>query len=260
MRLLVVDDEPMDRAALARLCSAHRAAADVLTADSGAEALYTIRARSPDLVLLDCELTDMTGFDVLRALPAEKRPASIMVATDERHAAEAFKWAAVDYLTKPVAEARFEAALQRVRILAPNAMAADAAIGGRPQEQTLGLGNRLIGERASRLYFLSPEVIDYIEANGNYITIYAGQDKYINRDSLKRLAPLLERCGFVRISRWILVNLRRVSFAERDGRGVLAFVLASGARVQSSSGFRLGVGAELRVERRRRARRPIGIT
>ena len=98
MRLLIVDDEPIERAALTRLCLLHGNFSDLGTAASGAEALEKIHANPPDVVLLECELKDMSGFDVLRALGKDERPVLIMVADDERHAAKAFESAAIDYL------------------------------------------------------------------------------------------------------------------------------------------------------------------
>jgi hypothetical protein len=115
-------------------------------------------------------------------------------------------------------------------------------------------GDLLVGERAGRIHFLSPSEVDYIEADSNYVKLHAGQDRYINRDSVTRLAGLLKDAGFLRISRAILLNLQRVSFAEREGSGVLAFVMRSGARVVSSAGMRLEPGALLRIAHTRGSR------
>jgi DNA-binding LytR/AlgR family response regulator len=72
---------------------------------------------------------------------------------------------------------------------------------------------------------------------------------------LKRVTPLLEPLGFIRISRSILLNLRRVAYAEREGRGILAFTLNSGVRLVSSAGYRIAAGANLQVGRRCGTRR-----
>jgi two-component system LytT family response regulator len=97
--------------------------------------------------------------------------------------------------------------------------------------------------------------VDFIQADGNYVQIHVGGERYLSRDSLNRLSPMLAPMGFIRISRSILLNLRRVCFAEREGGGVLAFALESGDRVTSSAGFRLEAGAPLRVVRTRGIRR-----
>jgi two-component system LytT family response regulator len=99
----------------------------------------------------------------------------------------------------------------------------------------------LIGEREHRLYPLDPEKIDYIEADGNYVSIRSGNTTYISRDSIKRLAGELASHGFVRIGRSLLVNIRAVLYAETAGRGRFTFTLSSGACLQSSTGYRDGI-------------------
>jgi len=100
----------------------------------------------------------------------------------------------------------------------------------------LGIGHRLVGERTGRFYFLAPGEVYYMTADGDHMDLRIGEDRYIHRDSFKRLAPLLEPLGFIRIGRSTLLNLRHVAYAEREGRGVLAFTLNSGARLVSSAG------------------------
>ena len=98
---------------------------------------------------------------------------------------------------------------------------------------------RLVAERARRLYFIAPCDVDYIQAYGNYVRIHVGEREYVRRDTLVRLAGELQCAGFHRVHRSILLNLRRVAFAERAGDGALAFTLASGARLTSRTRLRL---------------------
>ena len=102
----------------------------------------------------------------------------------------------------------------------------------------------LIGEREHRFYPLNPEKIDYIESDGNYVSIRSANATYISRDSIKRLAGELAGFGFIRIERSLLVNIRAVLYAETFGRGRFAFTLSSGACLHSSAGYR---GAILRA-------------
>jgi len=264
MRVLIVDHESSERATLVELCQARGGLGKLIVAESGAEALEQIRVNRPDVALLACELPDMTGFEVLRTLDADARPATIMVAADDRHAAEARSVAVTDYLTRPILAERLDLALKRAlsgtrravrRAVAKRVPAVEKADARYAHSLPLGQSDRLVGERAGRIYFFSPMDIDYIEADSNYVKIHVGSERYINRDSLTRLSALLGNSGFVRISRAILLNLQRVSFAQREGRGVLAFVLESGARVVSSTGFRFESGAHLRIARTRGTRR-----
>jgi two-component system LytT family response regulator len=269
MRVLIADHESSDRATLVDLCHSRGGLGNLIVVESGTEVLEQIRANRPEVALLACELDDMTGFDVLRALDDDERPATIMLAPDDRYAAEALSSAAIDYLTRPISADRLALALTRAcsstrRVVrdpaAQKLPAGDRADARYPDSLPLGHRDRLVGERAGRIYFFSPSEIDYIEADSNYVKIHVGSERYINRDSLTRLSALLENIGFVRISRAVLLNLQRVSFAEREGPGVLAFVLDSGARVVSSTGFRLESGAQLRIARTRGTRRKSHVT
>lgn len=263
MLAVIADHESSERDTLVDLCHSHGGLGNLIVVASGAEALEQIRVNRPDVALLACELSDMTGFDVLRALNRHERPATIMVAPDDRHFAEARSSAAADYLTKPVSANRLAFALRRACSRAPavQAVAAKKAPTGNLAEARYAdfippqHGERLVGERAGRIYFFPPTDIDYIESDSNYVKLHVRSECYINRDSLTRLSALLENSGFVRISRAVLLNLDRVCFAEREGRGVLAFVLESGVRVVSSAGFRLESGAQLRITRTRGTRR-----
>jgi two-component system, LytTR family, response regulator len=114
----------------------------------------------------------------------------------------------------------------------------------------------LIGERDRRLYPLSADSIDYIESNGNYVTLYAASSKYTSRDSIKRLSAELAEVGFVRIGRSLLVNIRAVSFVEAVGRGTFKFTLSSGSSLCSSASCRdsiLGVLPMRRLSNRSQA-------
>ena len=96
----------------------------------------------------------------------------------------------------------------------------------------------LIGEREHRLYPLDPEKIEYIESDGNYVSIRSGNTTYLSRDSIKRLAGELANHGFIRIERSLLVNIRAVVYAEAAGRGRFTFTLCCGACLQSGASYR----------------------
>jgi LytTr DNA-binding domain len=134
----------------------------------------------------------------------------------------------------------------------PNARSGDPADAGSEPARTLhepqtaqessGMGGSafklLVGEREHRLYPMNPETIDYIESDGNYVTIRSGSAKYISRDTIKRLSADLADVGFIRIERSLLVNIRAVAYVEAVGRGMFAFTLTSGAVLHSSTSYR----------------------
>jgi DNA-binding LytR/AlgR family response regulator len=99
--------------------------------------------------------------------------------------------------------------------------------------------SHLMAENSHRLYFLAVEDVDYIESYGNYVLIHMGEQKYVRRDTLKRLALILREVGFTQIRRSTLINLARVAFAEKLGSSALAFTLMTGTRLVSKARIRL---------------------
>lgn len=241
MRTLIVDHEPHGRAILRRLCEADESIAEVTVAESGAAAIEIIRTRQPDLLFLDVELKDMTGFQVLQALDSGGRPAVVMVAANENHAFEAFRSGAIDYLTKPLGADHVLTAIERAQQRHDFRMSSSARelSKSRDNQRRVQASMMLTAENSHRLYFIAVEDIDFIESCGNYVLLHVGDKKYVRRDTLKRLATELHDLRFEWIRRSILINLSRVAYAEKLGRGALVFTLESGKRLTSKSRIKL---------------------
>src|ERR1700738_4492218 len=115
VRTIIVDDEALSRRGVEiRL----RTAPDfeiLAQCASGREALAAIQQYKPDLVFLDIQMPGMSGFEVLAHLPQESLPVVVFVTAYDQYAIQAFEARAVDYLLKPIDDARFGAALERVR-------------------------------------------------------------------------------------------------------------------------------------------------
>jgi two-component system LytT family response regulator len=240
MTLLIVDREPLVRTELAQLCLGAADLQVIGDADSGRAAIDVAQNLSPDVMLIDVALPDMSGFDVLHGI-GDLGPLGIMTSHQPEFAERALAEGAVDYLVKPVSADRFEHAIARVRQRYLLERAAQAQL-TRGILELLGRRPKiLVGERQQRLYPLNIENIDYIEADGNYVTIRAGNTEYISRDTIKRLATELADFGFMRIDRSVLLNIRAVEFAEPVGHGTLAFTLSSGTCLYSSKTYRSSI-------------------
>ncbi|MDP9064954.1 MAG: LytTR family DNA-binding domain-containing protein, partial [Pseudomonadota bacterium] len=247
VKLLIVDQDAKARVEIAHLCERDDGLEIVAEAASGMAALDAVSRFDPRLLLLNVELPDMTGFDLLGALPSANPPLAIMVTTRADRAVAAYAEGVIDYLIKPVSAERFDKAISRAR------QQADRNIGrtdgtahffsraGGPQVAAEGhttVPIFLVGERQRRLYPLDPNTVDYIEADGNYVTLRQGALEYISRDSIKRLSAALADVGYVRIERSLLVNIRAVVYAEMAGHGTFAFTLRSGVCLHSSAAYR----------------------
>lgn len=245
LKVLIVDNERRQRASLIELC-AHRDGVQIVgEAESGVAALRAADELCPDVMLVDVELPDMSGFDLLSAAHWRSGPLSIIVTGGPDNAAAALAAGALDYLLEPVDAARLGQSLERAqhRCRSPRASASIFPRLQPPGAFQLPLSSHhklrlLVGERQHRLYPLEVEKIDYIEAHGNYVTIRSGTCDYIRRDSIKRLAAYLADRGFMRIERSLLLNVRAVAYAQVANHGTFAFTLSSGACIQSSTSYR----------------------
>jgi two-component system, LytTR family, response regulator len=241
MKILIVDDQAHARDSLIRLCERNADVEVVGEAACGMAAIDATDKLDPDVMLLDVELPDMSGFELLRAVGAHTHPLGIMVSKCADHAVRAFSEGAIDYLVTPVTPERFDRAMARARHLF------DCAVPGygRLTSKSSELGREapvsprfLVGERQRRLYPLDPKSIEYIEADGNYVTLRAGNVEYLSRDSIKRLSTQLAEFGFIRIERSLLMNAAAVLYAEAAGHGTFALTLSSGVCLHSSAAYR----------------------
>jgi two-component system, LytTR family, response regulator len=241
VKVLIVDNQAHGREILIGLCESRDDLQVVGAADCGKAAIEAAGALNPDIMFLDVELPDMSGFELLRAAAAGPRPLGIMVSNCADHASRAFEEGAFDYLVMPAAATRFEQAMTRASNRLNHAEAGSGRFSSEPWERgrAVSLPPRfLVGERQRKLYPLDPKSIDYIEADGNYVTLRAGRLEYLSRDSIKRLSLQLAALGFIRIARSLLVNAAAVSYAEVAGHGTFALTLASGACLHSSAAYR----------------------
>ena len=241
MKVLIVEEQAQERDSLLRLCERNDNIEVVAEAGCGRAAIDAAGKLNPDVILLDVELPDMSGFELLRTVGADTRLFGIMVSTCADHAIKAFAEGAIDYLVTPVAAERFDLAMARVRRRFNDTFLGDDHFTLKSSERgrTGPVSPRfLVGERQRRLYPLDPKSIDYIEADGNYVTLRAGKVEYLSRDSIKRLSVQLADLGFIRIERSLLVNAAAVSYAEVAGHGTFALTLSSGVCLHSSAAYR----------------------
>ena len=115
VRVLIVDDEPLARRRVAELLHNEPGVEIIGTASSGEEAVAAIRADKPDVVFLDVQMPDGTGFDVVQQIGPEAMPVTVFVTAYDQYAVRAFDAAAIDYLVKPFDDERFEEAFRRAR-------------------------------------------------------------------------------------------------------------------------------------------------
>jgi len=237
MKIIIVEDHLMMRDVVRRVCEEEVEHVVVGETERGAAAIQLAIRLQPDLVILDLGLPDMNGFEVLRGIPAARRPRVIFVTAYDRHALRAFEVHALDYLLKPFLAERVHKALERARVF----LAGDAKQGF--QEQLNGLLRTtaasqqtpcVLVRKADRVLVLRPQEIDWIEADDDYLHLHVGQESHLLRLTLTEMEQRLRSAGFARIHRSRLVNLDRIKEFRPLFRGESLVVLRNGVQLVAS--------------------------
>ncbi len=207
LKAIVIDDEPAARDDLRRLIAAHGGITVVGEAGRFADAKELLRGADYDLVLLDVELRGGTGFDLLPDVRPEAR--TIFVTAHSHYAVRAFEVNALDYLVKPIAPARLEAALRRAgRPLADPPPASGALV---PTD----LVHVKVGNGTTR--FVAVADIAVIESDENYSRVMLGDRTCLHvRRTLKSWEDALDAAHFARVHRTTIINLARYRGSDRQ--------------------------------------------
>ncbi len=246
MKVIIVDDEPAGRRTLREYCASH---ADLeVTGEYGDPrlALAAIRDDPPHLLFLDIRMDTMTGIELARSLDPATLPQVVFVTAFDHYALEAFGVSATDYLLKPFDAERFNTTLERVRRRYSAETAADRAAALEVLVARLESGaragapgiQRLIAEAYGRQHVLDPALIEAVEADRNYVRIRIGAETYHARSTLQQAEQILQAQPMLKVSRSCLVSMNHVRELSRTPRGDFILVLAGGATVTSSEGFR----------------------
>jgi len=243
IRTLIVDDEPLSRQGIRLLLQNEPGITVVGECANGAEALDFVRRETmPALMFLDIQMPKMDGFGLLAALKPETMPVIIFVTAYDRHAIKAFEVSATDYLLKPLKEARFREALQRVRqqlqfrdLDKINAKLQVLLNAVNPENSYPSQLSVKDGERTT---FVRVNDIDYIEVAANYVILHVGQQNHILRETLTNLENRLSPKTFLRVHRSFIVNLTRVTGVKPALRGEYMVTLKGGRELPLTRGVR----------------------
>lgn len=241
LRVALVDDEPPALRRLTLAIERTPGAVVVGQATNGGDALELIRRGGVDVVLLDIRMPGLSGLELVRAVAREDAPAFIFVTAFSRFAADAFDLAAVDYLLKPVEFERLGEALERARqSLGSRAaalriaeleqvVAALQSDEAEPAEEGF-LSELWVPDRGDRVR-LSVDLIDWVEAERDYVRIHSRGRSFLVRKPIRSLQSELDPAEFVRVHRGALVRRDRIVRLARRPGGPSAVVLQSGAEV-----------------------------
>ncbi len=229
MKALIVEDKPYIRKSLCNLLQLIEADIEVIGGcESVKEAVIVANACKPELIFLDINLTDGTGFDFLEQTE-QLNFKVIFITAYEEHALKALKIGAVDYLLKPVDLDELQAALQKVSQLSTS-----------QQKQQVKVAKQVWNNNDSKLILSlhdSFQVVDltelmYCESDKGYTTFYCSDNKkYMVSKTLKEFEERLSKANFTRPHQSFMVNLKFIDKYDKSG----VIYLKNGKKIPVSS-------------------------
>jgi two-component system LytT family response regulator len=259
IRAIVVDDEELARRGIELRLRAHPDIELVAHCTCGREALEAIAHEQPDLVFLDVQMPGIDGFQVVKKIPQSLLPLIVFVTAYDRYALDAFETQALDYLLKPVDEARLARTLDRVRhemhqhtlvTRHGNLLKLLAQVDGANQLDRHDLISQLrtltepryasvLPIRTENETIRLPVVsIDWIDAAGDYMCVHAQGNTYVLRETMKALETVLDPNRFARVHRSTIVNVERVQRLRPHMNGEYFLTLANGQELKLSRSYR----------------------
>lgn len=248
LRVLIVDDELLIRAGIRNGLAGMTQIEVVAECESGAEAVRLLTSQPVDLVLLDIQMQDCTGLDVVERIGPDRMPAVIFVTAYDEYAVKAFELNAVDYLLKPFDDLRLCRSVERARELIAAHRHADLAA----QLQALldararKWPERIVVKEGERFDFVPLDSIEWIESANNYVQLHCGPRRHLLNESLTNLAGRLNPAKFLRIHRGRIVNLSRIETIHPLIGGSYELELRSGIRLTSGRQYKDQIQALLR--------------
>jgi len=256
IRTILVDDEPLAIQGLELRLQEHEDVEIVDKCMNGREAIRSIKTHKPDLVFLDIQMPGFDGFSVVQGLMEVEPPLFVFVTAYSDHAIRAFEAQALDYLMKPVEESRLADTLDRVRqrlaqkrgaeeteklkeVLTEVAPEAAGELADSSEQMASNRYEKLINIKdRGQIFRVDVDTIERIDAAGDYMCIYTGDNTLILRETMKDLEKRLDPRRFQRVHRSTIVNLDLVRQVKPHTNGECFLVLDSGAQVKVSRSYR----------------------
>ena len=256
IRTIIVDDEKLAIKGLQLRLEAFPDIEVIETCANGREAIRAIKTLKPELVFLDIQMPGFDGFSVVNGVMEIEPPLFVFVTAYQEHAIRAFEANAVNYLMKPVDEAKLADTIERVKqrladkrsteeaeklknVLAEVSPESLANIDTGEDDAATARYEKLINIKdKGQIFRVDVDSIERIEAAGDYMVIFTADNSFILRETMKDLERRVDPRSFQRVHRSTIVNLDQVRQVRPHTNGECFLVLESGAEVKVSRSYR----------------------
>ncbi len=240
IRVAIADDEPLARERVRSMLEEHERFSIVADCKDGVETVEALTQNEIDLLFLDVQMPGLDAFQILESLGTAPVPIVVFVTAFDDYALRAFEVSALDYLLKPFDRERFEKTLSRVeeRLAGRQGTEMSAEL----REFLGSLATTVAPRHVSRfsvkangeIYFVRAEDVDWIDAEGNYVTLHAAGRRHLVRDTIKSLEARLDPAKFVRVHRSAIINVDRLRKLQPYFHGEYIVTLQDGTTLTSS--------------------------
>jgi len=246
VRLLIVDDEPVARRGLRAYAEDHHGVEVVGECGDGYEALDAVERLRPDAMLLDVEMPELDGFNVIQRINPENMPYVVFVTAHDQYALDAFRVHAVDYILKPADKKLMTVVFNRVieevrRKGVDDFNSRLRTVLNQLEHQTCETKTasleRITVKVGGRIMFVDACSVDWIEACGNYANLHVGQNKYLVKTTLNHLGSRLDNTMFLRVHRSTIVNTKSVREFRTFLKGSYVILMKDNSKLFSSRRF-----------------------
>lgn len=246
-KTIVIDDEPAARRLMKSLLQDYTDTITVVDeAGTGSEAIQKIETLKPDLIFLDIQMPDLTGFEVIEKLV--HKPNIIFTTAYEQYAIKAFETFSIDYLLKPIKEERLQQSIEKLKQFGK----ADSQINVSGLQQiiqqfkTPQKATALPIKTGDRIILLRYENIAYLEAQDKYVLVFTNDgQKHLTDQSLTALSEKLPQ-QFHRIHKSYIINKDRIKEMHRHFNSRYLFIMEdkSGTRITSGRTYHDAIRTE----------------
>lgn len=232
-KTLLIDDERLAREELKSMLLKFPEIEIIGEAKNGQEGIEKIVALQPDLIFLDINMPEMSGFEMLKKL--EEIPNVIFVTAYDEFALKAFEVDALDYILKPVETQRLEDAIRKLN----QKVAEDRDFSNEnnrtiDQKKGLNLNDQVFIKDGEKCWFINLKDIRMLESDGNYVKVYFDKFRPLILRSLNSFEDRLDPNFFFRANRKFIINTTWISHVENWFNGGLMVELREGEKVEIS--------------------------
>jgi len=231
IKTVLIDDEPLSREIIKSYLKKFPSIEVVDECNDGFDGVKSIQQHQPELVFLDIQMPKINGFEMLELI--SPMPAVIFITAFDEFALKAFEANAIDYLLKPVAEDRFEKAVQKfLDKVTPAETQTNSLL--EKMAQTPAQNNRVVVKTGNKVKIIPIHEIQYLEADDDFVKIITAEGTFLKNKTMIFYEQTLDAQQFVRVHRSYIVHISQITKIEPYQKETHLAILRNGQQIPIS--------------------------